>query len=273
VIERRGAGGLGPRVASALVMAPAAIGLAYLGGVAFGLFIAALAVLMAQEWQEFSREGESGAPLARAAFVAAATIPVLFAVAGRIEIALASILPALATAALAARIGRARSSWWALGVVYIALPCIAIVWLRAAPGHGRETIFWLFTVVWATDIGAYAAGRLIGGPRLAPRISPNKTWAGLAGGVIAAAAAGTVLALLFGMPVSPPLALFAGLLGLVSQAGDLWESMIKRRFGKKDSGSLIPGHGGVLDRLDGMMAAAPALALVVLALDGGGVRW
>ncbi len=273
VIERRRVGGLGPRVASALVMAPAAIGLAYVGGVAFGLFIATLAAVMALEWQGFSREGETGSPSARAGFVAAAAVPVLFAVAGRIEIALASVLPALVTAALAARIGRARPSWWALGVVYIALPCIAIVWLRAAPGHGRETIFWLFAVVWATDIGAYAAGRLIGGPRLAPRISPNKTWAGLVGGVLAAAGAGVVLALLFDIPVSPPLALFGGFLGLISQAGDLWESMIKRRFGKKDSGSLIPGHGGVLDRLDGMMAAAPALALVAVALDGGGLRW
>ncbi len=163
-IERRRVGGLGPRIASAFVMAPAAIGLAYLGGLAFGLPIALLAALMALEWQGFSREGEAGAPSARAGFVAAVAIPVLFAVAGRVEIALASILPALVIAALAARIGRARPSWWALGVAYIALPCIAVVWLRAAP-HGRETIFWLFSVVWATDIGAYAAGRLIGGDR------------------------------------------------------------------------------------------------------------
>ncbi len=254
-------------------MAPAAIGLAYLGGVPFGLFIVVLAAVMALEWQGFRRDGEDGSPSARVGFMIAVVIPVAFAVAGRIEIALAAILPALITAALAARMGRARPSWWALGLLYIALPCIAIVWLRAAPGYGRETVFWLFAVVWATDIGAYAAGRLIGGPRLAPRISPNKTWAGLVGGVVAAAGAGTAVALLFDVPVSPALALFGGFLGLVSQAGDLWESMIKRRFGKKDSGTLIPGHGGVLDRLDGMLAAAPALALVAFALDGSGLRW
>lgn len=157
---------------------------------------------------------------------------------------------------------RTRLQWSAIGLVYIAVPCIAIIWLRAA--FGWQTIFWLFAVVWATDIGAYFAGLGFGGPRLAPRISPHKTWSGLAGGVVCAAAVGAATAALLGLPHLPRLAFLSALLALVAQAGDLWESMVKRRFHAKDSGTLIPGHGGLLDRLDGLMAAAPAVAAATL---------
>ena len=157
---------------------------------------------------------------------------------------------------------RTRLQWSAIGLVYIAVPCIAIIWLRAA--FGWQTIFWLFAVVWATDIGAYFAGLGFGGPRLAPRISPHKTWAVLAGGVVCAAAVGAATAVLLGLPHLPRLAFLSALLALVAQAGDLWESMVKRRFQAKDSGTLIPGHGGLLDRLDGLMAAAPAVAAATL---------
>ncbi len=157
---------------------------------------------------------------------------------------------------------RTRLRWSAIGLVYIAVPCIAILWLRAA--FGWQTIFWLFAVVWATDIGAYFAGLGFGGPRLAPRISPHKTWSGLVGGVVCAAAVGAATAVLLGLPHLPRLAFLSALLALVAQAGDLWESMVKRRFHAKDSGTLIPGHGGLLDRLDGLMAAAPAVAAATL---------
>lgn len=265
------AGELAPRIVSALVLAPAAILIAYLGGVVFGLFIVAIAALMAVEWLELGRDAAPTSPAKRAAYAVAPALPIAIAVAGRAELALGAVVVAAAIAAVAAR--RARPGWVALGVAYIALPCIAVVWLRADPMFGRNTVLWLFAVVWATDIGAFAAGRLIGGPRLAPRISPNKTWAGLVGGMAAAAAAGALAAWALAMPGSGGLAAFGGFLGLLSQAGDLWESMVKRRSGKKDSGSLIPGHGGVLDRLDGMMAAAPALALAAIAFGDGGLRW
>lgn len=150
--------------------------------------------------------------------------------------------------------------WSLLGLVYVIVPCIALVWLRQTPEHGRHIAFWLFCAVWATDIGAYFAGRTIGGPKLIPRISPNKTWAGLLGGMVSAAIAGGLVAALD--PALPTLALaaLAGLVAVVSQAGDFTESAVKRYFGVKDSSHLIPGHGGVLDRLDGLLFAAPFVA-------------
>ena len=163
-----------------------------------------------------------------------------------------------------------RSPLWLLaGAVYIGLPIAAVVWVRVL---GRETLFWLLGVVWATDIGAYAAGRAIGGPKLMPRVSPKKTWAGLAGGVASAAAVGGVAASYTGLPW-PALVAISGGLAVVAQAGDLAESSVKRYFGVKDSSGIIPGHGGVLDRLDGLLAAAPVVAALCLAFRGGLAQW
>ena len=166
-----------------------------------------------------------------------------------------------------------RWLWLAAGAVYIAVPCIAIIWLRSDAAVGRQAIFWLFAVVWATDIGAYFAGRGIGGPKLAPRISPGKTWAGLLGGMVCAALVGAATALLLDLSRAVPLIVISALLAVVAQAGDLLESMVKRRFGVKDSGHLIPGHGGVLDRLDGMLTAAPAVAALTLVTGEGVLAW
>ncbi len=166
-----------------------------------------------------------------------------------------------------------RWLWLAAGAVYIAVPCIAIIWLRSDAAVGRQAIFWLFAVVWATDIGAYFAGRGIGGPKLAPRISPGKTWAGLLGGMVCAALVGAATALLLDLSRAAPLIVISALLALVAQAGDLLESMVKRRFGVKDSGHLIPGHGGVLDRLDGLLTAAPAVAALTLVAGEGVLAW
>jgi phosphatidate cytidylyltransferase len=166
-----------------------------------------------------------------------------------------------------------RWLWLAVGAVYIAVPCIAIIWLRSDAAVGRQAIFWLFAVVWATDIGAYFAGRGIGGPKLAPRISPGKTWAGLLGGMVCAALVGAVTALLLDLSHTAPLIVISALLAVVAQAGDLLESMVKRRFGVKDSGHLIPGHGGVLDRLDGLLTAAPAVAALSLVAGEGVLAW
>ncbi|WP_374466850.1 phosphatidate cytidylyltransferase [Ferrovibrio sp.] len=151
--------------------------------------------------------------------------------------------------------------WTAAGLFYVGLPCLALIWLREQPVHGRHIVFWLFCVVWATDTGAYFAGRTIGGPKLIPSISPNKTWAGLLGGMASASLIGGLVAAI--NPVLPAFALagFASFVAVVSQAGDFTESGIKRSFGLKDASHLIPGHGGVLDRLDGLLFAAPFVAL------------
>ncbi|MBK8907440.1 MAG: phosphatidate cytidylyltransferase [Rhodospirillales bacterium] len=166
---------------------------------------------------------------------------------------------------------RDRRGWISAGVTYIGLPSLAIVWLRGDEVGGRDIVLWLLLVVWASDIGAYAAGRTIGGPRLAPRLSPNKTWAGLAGALAAAAAAGAGTAVALGATDVWQVMLISAALGGVAQGGDLLESGIKRRFGVKDTGAWIPGHGGLLDRVDGLMAASVALALIV-ATGNGSVR-
>jgi len=163
--------------------------------------------------------------------------------------------------------------WKYMGMAYVALPCASLLWLRSvhfvqSGNAGLSLVIYITFVVWATDIGAYFAGRYFGGPKLAPSISPKKTWAGLGGGLAAAIGIGVVC-----YTFSPYPATFGGglvisvLLSLVAQLGDLFESWLKRRAGVKDSGQLIPGHGGALDRLDGMLAAAPLFALLV-ALSG-----
>ena len=152
------------------------------------------------------------------------------------------------------------------GGAWILLAGAALIWLRAEPVDGRGNVLFVLATVWASDIGAYAVGRLVGGRRLAPRISPGKTWSGAVGGLLAGALVGVAAGALRGV-------LVAALLSVLSQAGDLAESAAKRRAGVKDSGALIPGHGGLLDRVDGLLAAAPAAALLVLIFGPGVALW
>lgn len=168
---------------------------------------------------------------------------------------------------------RKRPLWLVAGVFYIALPCLAVVWLRADPASGLSTVFWLLAVIWGTDIGAYFAGRGIGGPKIAPRISPKKTWAGLAGGMIAATGVGVVTASVLELPDMVLLVAFSAVLAVVAQVGDFFESAVKRHFNVKDSGTIIPGHGGLLDRLDGLMTTAPVVAVVAYLSGEGVLAW
>lgn len=161
-----------------------------------------------------------------------------------------------------------------LGLFYILPAAWALVWLRADPQAGRANVLFIVLVVWASDIGAYLFGRLIGGRRLAPAISPSKTWSGAVGGLACALAVGTAAALI--QPVAANIshaALVAGLLGIIAQIGDLLESALKRHFGVKDSGYLLPGHGGLLDRLDAVLTAAPAAALLAWLAGEGAYFW
>ena len=166
-----------------------------------------------------------------------------------------------------------RFLWLAGGFLYIGVPALALIWLRADEDFGRGTVFWLLALVWATDCGAYVFGRWIGGLRLAPALSPNKTWAGLIGGVACAGATGSATAMVLGQGGVLTLGALSAVLGVVEQAGDLLESWIKRRCGVKDAGNLIPGHGGLLDRVDGLLAVALTVALISLAGDGSILRW
>ena len=167
------------------------------------------------------------------------------------------------------RLTRGRPFSRVLAVVYSLAAVAALLWLRHQPATGRETVLWIVICVWATDIGAFVVGRAAGGAKLAPRISPGKTWSGLIGGMAWAAVASAATGYAFGLGESVPLAVIGAILAVVGQAGDLLESAAKRRAGVKDSGGLIPGHGGLLDRVDALLAVLVTVALARLLLGGG----
>lgn len=249
---------LGRRTASAAVLAPLAIGAIWAGGWLFGAVIAAAAVVLGWEWLALARALPGGRPgLPSPSFPPKRESTCKPRVWWRpIAVGMTAVRPP----ALA-------------GLLWIALWAAALIWLRADPAAGRINVIGLALIVWGTDIGAYATGRLIGGPRLAPRISPGKTWAGAIGGAAAAAGIAAALGVLSGSQ-SPALAAPLGLLlSVLGQASDLAESAVKRRCGVKDSGRLIPGHGGLLDRLDATLAVVPVAALLALAFGRGVVLW
>lgn len=259
---------LARRIVSGVVLVAAATLDLWVGGWLFTLSVAAVVLLMADEWGRLATDLDRRAALALRLAVglvaAAATLATeWYAIdIGLLVLAIGGVLAAGAMAALAGR-GASRAAG---GICYLGLPGMALVWLRGDAGDSVLPVLWLLLVVWATDIAAYFVGRGVGGPKLAPSISPGKTRSGLAGGMLGAAVVGAAVAASSGGPVV--LAAVAGaVLAAVAQAGDLFESFLKRRAGVKDSGTLIPGHGGVLDRLDGLLFAAPAYALLV-ALGG-----
>jgi phosphatidate cytidylyltransferase len=152
--------------------------------------------------------------------------------------------------------------WYMSGLFYALLPALALLWIRERDTHGLELLLWTFLVTWSTDIGAYFAGRRFGKRKLAPAISPGKTVEGLCGGIAAATLIGGAWVLAMGL--GKPLLLLAPILAVAAQGGDLFESKMKRRAGVKDSGSWLPGHGGVLDRLDGLVPVAVLTAAAQL---------
>lgn len=250
------------RVVSAAVMLPFILSAVYFGFPAFDLVLVAAALLMAREWARLTGRGRHR--IAAVGLSVAVVVMLLLVVLGFgfERIALVTVLAAIGLYALARLSGYESALWMAAGVLAIGVPCMAIDWLRNGPGDGQSTVFWILAVVWATDTGAYAFGRMIGGPRLAPRISPNKTWAGLAGGMGSAAVTGGVVGALLGAIDPMVAALVAAALAVVAQCGDLGESIVKRHFGVKDTGTLIPGHGGLLDRVDGLLTVVPTVALI-----------
>ena len=273
----KGGGDLGLRAASAAVLAPAALGAAYLGGPVFMAAAGTAGILAWFEWRRLLGRSVVD-PAGIAGIVGLVAVCALFATVGTAAAGAA----AAATALVVAGVERGRLQARAAGLTgagIILFVIVATLALRGDDAGGRATVFWLFAVVWASDIGAYAAGRALGGPRLAPRISPAKTWAGAGGGAAAAAGASILLGWL--MPLAgwvaerPALAVLAaaGVLGSIAgQLGDLAESAFKRRVGAQDSSRLIPGHGGILDRGDAYAAAAFALMLATV-IGGGEPPW
>ena len=251
------------RVASALVLAPLALAIAYVGGWPFAVFWGIGAVAILWEWTNLVARSHRGAVFATGVVALAGA----FAVASVGWPGIAVALVAIGAGVVAALAPAGHRIWPAAGVVY-AGALVAPVWLRVDTGYGFLALIFLFAVVWMTDILAYFAGRAIGGPKLWLRVSPKKTWSGAIGGALGAMAAGLAAALIAGLGNVPAVVLLALGLSVASQAGDLLESAIKRSFGTKDASHLIPGHGGVMDRLDGFMAAALVAALVGLMRGG-----
>ncbi|MCK0195650.1 phosphatidate cytidylyltransferase [Ancylobacter sp. 6x-1] len=253
-----------PRLASALVLAPLALLAASLGGWLFACFLGLAALLILWEWTVMTSTQPKIVLLSIGGVaLVAATILTLY------HGALPGTLPVIAAALLFTLLGRPRC-WVGAGVIYAAAAVVPAVALREGEGGGAA-LLWLFALVWGTDIGAYFCGRLMGGPKLWPRISPNKTWSGAIGGALIGTAAGLLSLVAAGW--APGIGLGATTLAasIASQCGDLFESAMKRRFGCKDSSALIPGHGGLMDRLDGFVAAALVGLLVGLVRDPGAV--
>ena len=251
------------RLISGAVLATVAFLLTYAGPLPFALLILVCALVISWEWGRLVR----GATFDLGFFLHAigVTAAIVLAAAGYAALALAVLVIAAITL-IPLYIGRgARLS--GLGVFYVGLPAVALLWLRSDEPFGFTAVLFVFAVVWASDTAAYAAGRSIGGPKLWPRVSPNKTWAGFAGALTAGAAAGAIFAVLEPEVAPLRLILVGVALAFVAQAGDLAESALKRLFNLKDASDLIPGHGGFMDRMDSIVAAAVAAALLALAID------
>lgn len=255
------------RIASAAVLAPIAIGFAYIGGWLFLALCAAAAARILWEWMRLVADH----PDRRMLLLGFAALIAAFFLTGFDEPAAAAativIGAALAGGTLMAP-ARNSVGWAVGGIFYAGIAFLGPAVLRRDPTLGFTAVLFVALTVWATDICAYAAGRAIGGPLLWPEISPHKTWAGAMGGVLGGVAAGTMVAYASGIGALAAIGVIALLLSLLTQVGDLFESAVKRRFGAKDASYLIPGHGGLMDRLDGFLVAGFAGLLIGLIRAG-----
>jgi phosphatidate cytidylyltransferase len=260
------------RILSGLFLAIVVLAATWYGGLAFRFVSAAIALLIYYEWSTITRiAGEHGN--ANIAAWTGQAIAALLVVAGDFASA-AAVLAAFTVIALVLMLRSRASGWLPLGIVYAGVTGLSLAMLRGGDWPGLCAMLFVFATVWATDILAYFVGRAIGGVKLAPRISPGKTWSGAIGGAMSAVAAGTILVHFLVPGAELRAAGLALVLSVFSQAGDLFESFVKRRFGVKDSSHLIPGHGGVMDRVDGLIFAcfsAFLLAVVFSLIKGGGM--
>lgn len=246
------------RILTAIFLGAAALWLTWVGGLGFTLFSIAIGLAMFYEWTELSATKQTSFSRIFGWVWLLATFILLILDRGALLTIGVLLVGCIILLATQWKTGR---GWPAAGLFYAGFSAISLSLLRGDEPFGFTAICFLFAVVWSTDIAAYFNGRALGGPKLAPRFSPNKTWSGALGGAAAAVAGGILVASLVAAPGSWIVPLLALLLSIVSQIGDLAESWVKRQFGAKDSGRLLPGHGGVLDRVDGLVAAAALLYL------------
>ncbi|MEN3389114.1 phosphatidate cytidylyltransferase [Brucella melitensis] len=246
------------RIITAIVLGTITLWLTWVGGVGFTLFSIAIGLAMFYEWTELSATRQTA--FSRLFGWAWLIVTGILLILDRGALLTIGFLVA-GCAILLVTQWKSGRAWPAAGLFYAGFSALSLSLLRGDEPFGFTTIVFLFAVVWSTDIAAYFNGRALGGPKLAPRFSPNKTWSGAIGGAAAAVAGGLLVASLVAAPGGWGVPVLALLLSIVSQIGDLAESWVKRQFGAKDSGRLLPGHGGVLDRVDGLVAAAALLYL------------
>jgi phosphatidate cytidylyltransferase len=276
------------RVLSAAVLLPLVVVEVLLGHPSFDLLVAVFAGVMAWEWARVCARRRNPAD----PFPAARLAPAAWLVPGAVSIltAFAAVLAAgfgqgsqvvgvivaggaILSGLLALPHHRTRALWFAVGTIYVTLPALALLAIRADAQYGEEMLFWTIAMVVAADTGGYLVGRTIGGPKLAPRISPNKTWSGLGGAVAGTAIVGLLTGFMLNHTNVLTLTLMSAGLGLIEQGGDLVESAFKRHFGVKDTSQIIPGHGGVLDRVDGLLAVALAVVIMNEWAGGSVLAW
>ncbi|RUM99384.1 phosphatidate cytidylyltransferase [Pseudaminobacter arsenicus] len=254
------------RVISALVLAVVVLGLTWLGGLPFRILSAAIAAAVFFEWCAMARTAANASfQWLIAAFLAVVLVAL---VAGYSAPAVLAVFGLALIVSVVSGLVRGQGAWTSAGLAYAGLSALSVAFLRDSDSSGLVAILFLFAVVWATDILAYFVGKAVGGPKLAPSISPGKTWSGAIGGTVGGMVAGLAVAAASGSTGLPLMVGVALFLSIVSQIGDLFESWVKRRHGVKDSGNLIPGHGGVMDRVDGLVAAALALYVICMTLGG-----
>ncbi len=254
-----------PRIITGVLLVAVALSDVWLGGLFFAVMVLIGAALMVREWV-----GLLPAPSRLRLFMQAilAISLAIVAVAPSRETFIAVMIGILAASlflALVHGVKQASYAAAAMGLAYAGLPAAALIWMREQP-QGMYFVLWTLAVVWATDICAYFAGRTLGGPKIAPAISPSKTWSGLSGGMAGAGLASGLLSVQFGWADGDRIWLYVagGLVAaILAQTGDFFESWLKRRVGVKDSGKLFPGHGGILDRLDGLVPVAVAAAMIL----------
>jgi phosphatidate cytidylyltransferase len=254
---------LRPRLVSGLALGAASLILTVAGLATFTALVLVAALILSWEFGRLVRGSQTDLAMAlHAGAVAAASMLAGLGLVGPglLLLSIGAILAALMSFGCHAVLS-------GLGVLYTGLPAIGLIWLRSDPNYGLGAVLYVIVIVIAADTAAYFAGRLIGGAKLLSRISPNKTWAGLVGALVASTATGMGYAWLVLGATSIRLALLSAALAFIAQSGDLLESSLKRRFGAKDASSLIPGHGGLMDRVDGLVAAAMVAALLAVAIN------
>ena len=251
------------RLASGVAMGAVAGACILAGPLSFAVLVVVVTLVLSWEWGRLVHGRE--ADLVIAVHVGAAGVAAVLAAAGFVGLGLLTLAIG-AILALLLSLG-ANSLFSGFGVFYAGLPAVALIWLRSDSDLGLTAVTFLILTVVISDTAGFLAGRLLGGPKLWPRVSPNKTWAGVVGALAASSIAGALFSLAVAHGSAMRLAIAGALLSIVAQAGDLVESAIKRRFGAKDASSLIPGHGGVMDRVDGLVAAATAVGLASFVID------